>query len=408
MALHTSPHDALRGAAGSAAAERERADHRFPLHVRALAYAYLVSVPFEIDFVLGDRSLTFWLAAALVFGVLVHLPRLAARRTVLNGKLLLPVVLVVGFGWLSYFWSIHPEATLTSSLILLSTAITWLVLAMVIADALGAALAAFVTGTTLMSALLVTSEVNIDGRADVVANVNDVAVLVALAAACLLAGVTRRHVDIGRRVAYALLLALHVWAMLATGSRGGALALLLTLVIVLAWSLVRLRLSLFVGVLVVVAVTVGVLVLLGVTLPERIVTLPSSLARNDLNLRDVIWRAALPGLPSVLGTGLGTTATFMSGALGIPAVMHSVYLGIAFELGVVGVILWSWMIIRMGAGIRTSVWSRELAMMSISLTIMAASLTLELRRPLWVFLAFLGALSIYAHDSRSRGAEHVG
>ncbi|MGA8048009.1 MAG: hypothetical protein WCA30_17265, partial [Dermatophilaceae bacterium] len=184
--------------------------------------------------------------------------------------------------------------------------------------------------------------------------------------------------------------------------------LLLTLVIVLAWSLVRLRLGLFVGVLIVVAVTVGVLALLGVTLPERIVSLPSSLAQNDFNLRDVIWRAALPELPSIVGTGLGTTATFMTGTLGIPAVMHSVYLGIAFELGVVGVLLWSWMFIRLGAGIRTSPWSRELAMMGISLTIMAASLTLELRRPLWVFLAILGALTIYAHDSRSHAAERVG
>ncbi|MGA8048357.1 MAG: hypothetical protein WCA30_19050, partial [Dermatophilaceae bacterium] len=161
MALDTYRHDALRGATGDTAAEQRRSDHRFPLHVRVLAYAYLVSVPFEIDFVLGGRSLTFWLAASLVFAVLVQLPRLAARRTALNGRLLLPVVLVVGFGWLSYFWSIHPEATLAASLILLSTAITWLVLAMVIADSLGAALAAFITGTSLMSVNLITSEVNI-------------------------------------------------------------------------------------------------------------------------------------------------------------------------------------------------------------------------------------------------------
>jgi O-antigen ligase len=380
---------------------KTHSSHRFPLHVRFVAYLYLVSVPFEIDFVAGGRSVTFWVAAALVFMVIVHLPRLLSTRAELNGRVLLPVFVLTGFGWLSYFWSINPDATFAASTVLLSTVLTWLAVAMVIADSLGTALRALITGTSLMSVQLLTSEVNIDGRADVLANVNDVAVLIALSGACLLAGVTKPQAGLRIRFASGLLLTLHVWAMLGTGSRAGALTLLMTIVLFILWSFVRLRLSVFLGVLIVVALMVGAFILMGITLPERIASVPSALNASDLNLRETIWRAALPEIPSLIGIGLEATPTYMSRMLGVDVVMHSFYLGVALELGVVGILIWAWFLIRLGAEISTSPWRRELAMMAITMAIMASTLTLELRRPLWVFLALLGAISIYAAEGRS-------
>ena len=401
VTLRTAQDGATRSTAAASGEKSRDRRHRFPSHVRFLAYAYLVSVPFEIDYVMGARSFTFWLGAGLVLLVVLQLPHLTSIRAVINGQLLLPVVALIGFSSLGYFWSIDRDATFGATAVLASTVLTWLALAMVIADSLGPAFGALIAGTSLMSVKLLMSDVTIDGRADIIANVNDVAVLIVLGGAWLLARVTRLDAGIGKRIAYGLLLALHVWALLATGSRTGALAILLPLVLVIVWSFARLRLGLFVGVLLVTGLMVGSFILLGITLPQRIASLPSAFAANDLNFRDVIWRAALPELPSIVGTGLGSTPTYMHGILGVEAVMHSVYLGIALELGVVGLLIWAWMLIRLGAGVRNSSWSREFVMMAISVALMALTLTLELRRPLWVFLALPGALTIFARVRQS-------
>ena len=394
---------AIRARAGESAVtlnvtQPRKRIHRFPLHVRMLAYAYLVSVPFEIDFVLGGRSLAFWLAAGLLFAALIQLPRLVSTKAVVNGRMLLAPAVLLGFCWMSYFWSIDKEATFAASTILLSTILTWLVLSMVLADCLGAAFWALIAGTSLMSLQLITSDVNIDGRADILADVNDVAVLIVLSGSWLLARLTRRATTLRKRIVYALLLGLHLWALLATGSRTGVLAALVPVALVIVWSILRLRLSLLLGVLLVVGLVGVAFILLEVRLPERIVEMPNALKAEDLNFREVVWRAAYPELFSILGTGLGTTPAYMTGILGVAAVMHSFYLGIALELGVAGLLIWSWFLIKLGAGLRDSPWTRELGMMCVSMLVMASTLSLEMRRPLWVLLALLGALSIYSRS----------
>lgn len=351
------------------------------------------------------RSATFWLASLLFLSFLPQIHTHVKAYERINLRSLVPALALFTYCVAGYFWSIDTAATTAAVAVLLSTLITWLVLSCAIADRLGPAFTSFALGTSLMSIMLLTSDVNIDGRAEIAANVNDVAVLISLAAAWLLATITRRQTRMLTRVAAGLLLVLHVGALLATGSRTGALAVAITLFAYAAWSLARFKVGLLVAVVAGAALLIWMFHLARVTLPQRIMTLPTALEANDLNFRDVIWRAAAPDLLTPFGKGLGTTPAYMNEALGVPVVMHSVYLGIALELGVAGVALWFWLCTRITIGIRQSQWARELTMMAITIAIMASTLTLELRRPLWVFLAFVLATSVYSSASSSAKAD---
>ncbi|MDP9821798.1 O-antigen ligase family protein [Nocardioides massiliensis] len=253
---------------------------------------------------------------------------------------------------------------------------------------------ALLAGTSIMSVRVLAADRDIDGRADTVSNANDIAVLLALAVVFLVSQLLRPSTD-GRMRSVCLVAALvHLGALVATGSRSGVLALGISVIALVIVQMVRLRFGLLILSAGLVSFLASLTVTIGVDVPQRVLDIPGAIQGGSLNAREHFWDAALAGIPSAVGTGFGTTPAFMLQAVGIPAVMHSVYLGLALELGLLGIAVWSWMFGRLLIAARRSPWTQELFLMGVVVAVMATTLTLEARRPLWVYIALLASVAI--------------
>lgn len=368
---------------------------------RWIAYCYLVSVPFEIDLVLAGRSLSFWLAAALIGAVLVDLWVKSGRRTgyKLNGQIISASLFLLFYTSASYFWSVDRDATLVSALVFGFTIATWAALAVAVSGVVNQAFHALVAGTSLMSIMALVADVNIDGRAELAANVNDVAALLAIASAYLLSATIRQQASVWSRLIYLGLLFLHLLAILATGSRTGVLALTASAVVLFFLTLLRARYALVFATLFLILVVAYIAPSLESIIPARLAAIPAALSAGDLSNRETYWGLALDEIPSLVGIGFGATPSW----LGVPtAVMHSVYLGVALELGIIGVLLWGrfvWLLIKSA---RMSPEALSLITAAAAVAVMASTLTLEARRPLWVLFALMAA---HGFLLKKRGAE---
>ncbi len=365
-----------------------------PSHLRIIAYLYLASVPFEIDIVLAGRSLTFWIGALLAGAVGLNLafsPRWAAG---IDRHVTIPVLSVVVLAWLSVVWSIDTGRTVHAATVLTFVALSSLAAALAISGTFRTAVMALLAGTSIMSVRVLAADRDIDGRADTVSNANDIAVLLALAVVFLVSQLLRPSTD-GRMRSVCLVAALvHLGALVATGSRSGVLALGISVIALVIVQMVRLRFGLLILSAGLVSFLASLTVTIGVDVPQRVLDIPGAIQGGSLNAREHFWDAALAGIPSAVGTGFGTTPAFMLQAVGIPAVMHSVYLGLALELGLLGIAVWSWMFGRLLIAARRSPWTQELFLMGVVVAVMATTLTLEARRPLWVYIALLASVAI--------------
>ena len=363
---------------------------------RWIAYGYLVSVPFEIDLLVAGRSLSFWLALALIGVVIVELLAGSSTRYSysLNSRMLLSVLALLFYTCASYLWSVDQTATFISAMVFSLTVATWAAVAVSVSGRVLEAFQALLVGTSVMSVMAINAEVNIDGRAELTANVNDVAALIAIVSAYLLSEILGRKKSLLRRLVFLGLLVLHLMAMLATGSRTGILAVAASAVVLLILHLMRARFAALATVLLLGVVLVNIAPALGVAIPERVAAIPAALDSGELSNREFYWQLAADEIPSVSGIGFGATPSWMGVQSATSGVIHSVYLGIALELGVIGVLLWIRFVWLVFQSARMSPQALALIPAAAAIAVMASTLTLEARRPLWVLLALMASHGI--------------
>lgn len=184
-----------------------------------------------------------------------------------------------------------------------------------------------------------------------------------------------------------------------TGSRGGLLALI-TAILIIPWSFRRLGLWTKLGVAVSAA-----LVLLGMTyfVPEdalaRFATIPKELAQGTLTHRTTLWRVGFELLrdhPLVgLGAGAFAQEVYAQGAFMKPQVAHNVFLGILFDLGVVGCALFASLVVSLFRGLKLlGTPERRLCTFLLATWVIAgASLSHEYRKTTWLVLGFVAAMT---------------
>lgn len=363
---------------------------------RWIAYGYLASVPFEIDLLFAGRSLSFWLALTLIGAVLIDFGVGPASRSNsrLNARMLLAVLSLLFYIFASYLWSLDPTATFASAMIFSLTVLTWVAVAVAVSGAVPRAFQALIFGTSAMSIVAINTEMNIDGRADLTANVNDVAALLAVASAYLLSEIIGHHTSALRKLLFVGVLVLHLMALLATGSRTAVLAVAAAAVVLFTLHLLRGQFAMLTAVFLFSVVLVSIAPALEIAIPERIATIPAALDAGELNSREDYWELAVDEIPSVVGIGYGATPSWMAAQIGVRGVVHSVYLGIALELGVIGVLLWGRFVWHVFQSARMSPQALSLLSAAAAIAVMASTLTLEARRPLWVLLALMAAHGI--------------
>ncbi|MBB1039797.1 MULTISPECIES: O-antigen ligase family protein [unclassified Dietzia] len=274
------------------------------------------------------------------------------------------------------------------------TVATWAAVAVSVSGRVLEAFQALLVGTSVMSVMAINAEVNIDGRAELTANVNDVAALIAIVSAYLLSEILGRKKSLLRRLVFLGLLVLHLMAMLATGSRTGILAVAASAVVLLSLHLMRARFAALATVLLLGVVLVNIAPALGVAIPERVAAIPAALDSGELSNREFYWQLAADEIPSVSGIGFGATPSWMGVQSATSGVIHSVYLGIALELGVIGVLLWIRFVWLVFQSARMSPQALALIPAAAAIAVMASTLTLEARRPLWVLLALMASHGI--------------
>jgi O-antigen ligase len=203
---------------------------------------------------------------------------------------------------------------------------------------------------------------------------------------------------IARWVNY-LYLPLSIVGIVLTGSRGGLLTLITALLMV-AWSFPKLgwRTKAAVGLL------VGLMVLAASSfLPEtawsRFATIPHELSQGTMAQRTTLWRGGFDILQdhAVLGLGVGAFEyeVFQRGIYHIPQVAHSVFLGVLFDLGAVGIIWFVALVLSEFRALKFLAAPEKRFCLFLLLTWLVAgcSLSLEYRKITWLLLGLVAAMT---------------
>lgn len=201
------------------------------------------------------------------------------------------------------------------------------------------------------------------------------------------------------RLAYLLYIPVALAAIVLSASRGGALAAgvaLLSVPIGLTW-LDRGGKRL-VGLVALAGIAVIPLVWpaiepLAQSNFERLSTLSEELATGTLNDRSLIWKATMDVFAQrpVIGVGGGALPVSIEREAGISQLAHNTYLSVAVELGVVGFLLFTLIIIVIALPLVRNLNSHTAPglLMLVSLLIGMMSLTWEFKKPLWLALTML-------------------
>lgn len=375
-----------------------------PKFSQVLAVLYVALVPFESGLVVLGRSATFWVGLSVVGACVLSFLTSTRRRgsVALNASVIVPALALVAYVAASNWWSIDPDATYVATLGLASTVVMWIAVAASLAGCLRWGMWGLVVGSSVQAVQAFGAERNLDDRAEMVGDANDVATLLVVSAAFLTAEATSSASSWRIRIPALGLLALNVSGALATGSRTGVVALAVAVAALLINDLVRLKLNRVILMACGAAVATGVVMWMAIDIPERISGTGQSLESGSLSFREVLWSQAFEHIPSLGGIGFGATPALMSAEVGSPFVAHSVYIGTLLELGVVGAGLWLWFLFRLARGTWGHTLARHLLACSVVVLVMASTLSLEGRRPLWIVLTFLAATCILEPSGRRK------
>lgn len=375
----------------------------------ALAF-FVFNIPFENALKIPGMGSFSKLFGMLTFGLgVLALARSRSRLSFRPPPLFLLLAgLFVGWGILSYYWSIVPSYSMSRAVSYLQLlAMAWLIWEygkdsqhrLVLTQS-------FVFGCYVAIAIALTGFFTSSGAnfRDVGENfnANDFAAILALGIpmAWRLSLLRRRIILMWLNLLY---LPFAIFAIVLAASRGGMIAAIVALTIIpLTFS--RLGLLRKIGLTALLAVGVWVIF---VYAPQAFPSLQANLARigetsselreGTLTNRTDIWAAGLEVFSenSYAGVGLGAYAAAVEPIYGKRAVAHNVFLSVLVSLGVVGLMLFLLMLVILIAPSLYLPQKQKAFCLTIFLSLFVSfmSLSIEDRKPTWFVFALLACES---------------
>jgi len=192
-------------------------------------------------------------------------------------------------------------------------------------------------------------------------------------------------------------------AILLTGSRSGALGCGLALVyVVLSISRLNWKWRLA-GIGLAMAAAILAVNLVPSTIYARLATLPHEVFHGTLNERTVIWRAGIKVFAEtpLLGGGAGAFRYAVAPILGREWAPHNVFLSVAVESGLIGLILWLGMMLMAFIGVFRMPPVERLMWLALFAILFLAFLALnfEWRKASWLIMALAIAHARRATDA---------
>ncbi len=202
----------------------------------------------------------------------------------------------------------------------------------------------------------------------------------------------------GLKWANLLYIPLALLSVLLTASRGGSLTMIVALAFV-AMSFPRLKAWTKIAVILSVVLMIAAAVaFVPDTAWMRFTSISDEVSGGTFANRTVIWRAGFTFLHEHLLLGLGVGAfkevVFNQGGYFKPIVAHSVFLGVLFDLGVIGCVLFAAIVVSLFRHLRlVPVRTRRFFQFLLLTWIVAGlSLSLEYRKVTWFLLGVIAAV----------------
>ena len=336
---------------------------------------------------------------------------LSAGRLRRPGRILLLMGIFASYALLSAGWSLDPDATVSKAATIAQLVAMFWIISELVADDNDAQnlLAAYVAGSTVnviaAFAQFASGNAGQDLRyAAAGFNPNDDAITLALAIpmSCFLLARAR---TLRAKALFVAFLTMAPMAIALTGSRTGVLAGCVAFA-VSSLGMYRMRWSRRVMLVVALAVCVWCLASL---VPEtswaRISTISQQVDSGDLNQRTAIWAAGLKeyaGHP-LLGVGEGAYQQVSGRYLGEAFVAHNTFVSVLVELGIIGFLLFSAILISAARSLWRLDGQDRLMWAAIAVTwfvgVMAS--TWETQKPTWFLIALVSTASRVRFEQNS-------
>ncbi len=201
------------------------------------------------------------------------------------------------------------------------------------------------------------------------------------------------------RLLYVLFVPVALFAVILSASRGGALAAAVALLVFpigfhwLDRAGKRILLFLFIAAVAVVPFVWSNIAEVASSNLERLSTLGSELAGGTLNDRATIWAAGMDAFTNrpVNGVGGGAFPTAIEAVAGISHPAHNSFVSVTVELGAVGLLLFSSIIVVAAIPLVRQLGPRTFPslVMLAALLVGVMSLTWEFRKPTWLVIALM-------------------
>jgi O-antigen ligase len=366
------------------------------LFVFAIPWEYQVAVPFvgTVSRLFGGIAVVVGLATIIITG-----------RIRLPDSLLVSVGLFFGWACLTFAWSIDPEASRvrigTDCQLFIMIALVWRFAYTV--ERHMQLLQAYVCGSYISALTVINNgiyrrESTIDDPLRYTAGAfgpNELAITLAWTAplALYLAEQKQRGLS---RVLYRLHLPVIVLANILTGSRGGAITLIVSLSAVVAFIIRATAVQRTRWLLSLAAATTAAAILVPHASWERLLTIRSQVQTGSFSHRGDIWRAGWETLDAqslIRGIGSAAYARKMANVLGLETGSHNSFLSLLVDNGAIGLGLFLSAFLLMCRhvwrmrGISRITWSVILASWLVGVT----SMNGEAFKATWLLFSFIGA-----------------
>lgn len=386
------------------------------------AYLYLAMIPLNSLTVPGIGSAGGGVSVAAASGLALVVawgvdlavrgwPRAADhRRTWLFTAIVLYVVLVLA----RVPSSPSVDAALTSARTVLGLALTVPAIGSILSAAGIRPLKVFAGASTILAVNLIVEMATLGDTLDRATawklNENQAARLAALGfVACGALVIEDWSFRRSEKLAWATASIVCVAGAMSTGSRTGLVSVVVGAVMLLVRGAITARrrpVALLGGWLAAFAVAVWLLVAFRRYFPERLFGTASALEAGDLNFREVIWTWAWGNREAWLpwGLGPGSSAGYTESIIGVPVVMHNMFLEAAVELGLAGLVLTILLLLAIAQSSRYYMF--ENFVVSGVVVVLTAGVTGSIlySKEVWVLA---GLAAVRSHGKQSSGERRV-
>jgi len=304
----------------------------------SLGLAYIALSPYE-GIVYFGRSLPFWAGLAFLVASL-----LSPRRQS-YGWPAIPATILGIWSILSLGWVENSATGLQAVLTLVNLLIISHELAVRLEGRILRICQILAINTVPLAIVVLATPADLDQRRTALGNANDVATFFVVACLANIFLIVKRGNLVGKLFHSAILLTI-VAALLATGSRAGALTALIYAAATVAWSRAHgaKRIATLAG------GTFATIIILQ-ALPERYIpvrlhTLTDEFVNGNWSDRRIIWQDLWSSHTDILGAGIGQEAIAVEKITGISLVAHNTLIQAYLELGIIGALLLSQIVLR--------------------------------------------------------------